>query len=90
MMARCIQLDIECAAICYAAAQVMSLGSEKAKEFCRICADICEQCGNEWASIKRNIVRSVLKHVSNLQKSVVKWHRNLSLNAGESLHSFLI
>ena len=26
MMARCIQLDSECAAICYAAAQVMSIG----------------------------------------------------------------
>ncbi len=47
MMARCIQLDMECAAICYAAAQLMSMGSEKAKDICRICADICEACGNE-------------------------------------------
>jgi hypothetical protein len=47
MMARCIQLDMECAAACYAAAQFMSLGSERAMEFCRICAEICEACGNE-------------------------------------------
>lgn len=47
MMARCIQLDMECAAICYAAAQLMSLGSESAKGICQICADICEECGNE-------------------------------------------
>jgi hypothetical protein len=47
MMAKCIQLDMECAAICYAAAQLMSLGSEKAKDICRMCADICEACGNE-------------------------------------------
>ena len=47
MMATCIQLDMECAAICYASAQLMSLGSDKAKQVCRICADICEQCGNE-------------------------------------------
>jgi len=47
MMAKCIQLDMECAAICYAAAQLMSVGSEKAKEICSICADICEACGNE-------------------------------------------
>jgi hypothetical protein len=47
MMARCIQLDMECAAICYAAAQLMSLGSEKAKDICAICADICETCGQE-------------------------------------------
>ncbi len=47
MMAKCIQLDMECAAICYAAAQLMSVGSEKAKDICGICADICEACGNE-------------------------------------------
>ena len=47
MMAGCIQLDMECAAICYASAQLMSLGSSKAKELCRLCADICEACGNE-------------------------------------------
>jgi hypothetical protein len=49
MMAKCIQLDMECAAICYASAQLMSLGSEKAKDICRICADICEACGDECA-----------------------------------------
>lgn len=47
MMARCIQLDMECAAICYATAQLMSLGSEKAKDVCRLCTDLCEACGAE-------------------------------------------
>ena len=47
MMARCIRLDMECAAICYAAAQLMSMGSDRAKELCRICADICQECGDE-------------------------------------------
>ena len=47
IMAACIQLDMECAVICYAAAQLMSLGSNKAKQICRICADLCEACANE-------------------------------------------
>jgi hypothetical protein len=47
MMARCIRFDMECSAACYAAAQLMSLGSEQAKEFCHICATICEKCGAE-------------------------------------------
>ena len=47
MMARCIQLDMECAAICYSAAQLMSLGSSRAEEVCRICAQICQDCGDE-------------------------------------------
>jgi hypothetical protein len=47
MMARCIQLDMECSAICYAAAKLMSLDSEKAMAICDLCADICEACANE-------------------------------------------
>ena len=47
MMARCIQLDMECAAICYATAQLMSLGSDRAIALCQICADICESCAME-------------------------------------------
>lgn len=47
MMARCIQLDMECAAVCYASAQLMSLGSERAVELCRVCAEICEACASE-------------------------------------------
>jgi hypothetical protein len=53
MMARCIQLDMECAAICYAAAQLMSLGSSRAEELCRICAEICEECGSECGKHQR-------------------------------------
>src|SRR3954466_12461194 len=52
MMARCIQLDMECAALCYAAAQLMSLGSSKAMDICRICADLCEACGTECGKHK--------------------------------------
>ena len=47
MMANCIQLDMECSAICYAAAQLMSLGSDKAKALCGLCAEICERCAEE-------------------------------------------
>lgn len=47
MMARCIQLDMECAAFCYAAAQVMSMGGRSARDLCRLCADICQACGDE-------------------------------------------
>lgn len=47
MMAPCIQLDMECAAICYAAAELMSLGSDRAKELCRLCAEICDACATE-------------------------------------------
>jgi Domain of Unknown Function (DUF326) len=47
MMAKCIQLDMECAAICYASAQLMSLGSNKSKELGALCADMCEACREE-------------------------------------------
>jgi len=47
MMAKCIELDMECAAICTAAAQLMSLGSDKAREVCSICAFLCKTCADE-------------------------------------------
>src|SRR4051812_41401259 len=47
MMAACIQLDMECAAICYATAQLMSLNSDKVKEVARLYAAICDACADE-------------------------------------------
>jgi hypothetical protein len=47
MMARCIALDTDCAAICQLAAEAMARASEYATAFCRLCADICQACGDE-------------------------------------------
>lgn len=46
-MARCIELDIQCAALCTAAAELMSMGSAYSHKICSICAEICEECGSE-------------------------------------------
>lgn len=47
MMARCIQLDMECAAICTATAQLLSLGSPHATALAKICAEACAACATE-------------------------------------------
>jgi hypothetical protein len=47
MMTACIELDMECAVICYASAQLMSLGSDRAKSVCALCAEICRACAEE-------------------------------------------
>lgn len=52
MMARCIALDIDCAAICQLAMAAMARGSEYATAICRLCADICQACGDEFAMHK--------------------------------------
>jgi hypothetical protein len=49
MLTRCIQLNLECAAICSAAAQVMCLNGRYAEQLCRMCAEICQACGDECA-----------------------------------------
>lgn len=49
MMARCIALDIDCAAICALAAAAMARDSQHAKAICALCATICESCGDECA-----------------------------------------
>ena len=43
----CIQLNLECAAMCNAVAQLMSLGSEHIKELAKICAVMCDDCAEE-------------------------------------------
>jgi hypothetical protein len=48
-MARCIALDIDCAAICRLAVAYMARGSEFAQAVCAACADVCEVCGQECA-----------------------------------------
>ncbi|MES2267440.1 MAG: four-helix bundle copper-binding protein [Bacteroidota bacterium] len=47
MMSRCIQLDLECAAVCRAATELMSLGSEYSEHLCRLCVDACKACAEE-------------------------------------------
>lgn len=49
IMTKSIQLCMECAIICYATAQLMSLGSTKTKAMFRLCTNLCEACANECA-----------------------------------------
>lgn len=49
MMAQCIRLDIDCAAICRLAAGYLARGSSFATQVCELCADVCEACGAECA-----------------------------------------
>lgn len=44
---RCIRLDLECAAICRAAAEVMSLNGQFSEQLCSLCAEICHACADE-------------------------------------------
>lgn len=46
-MARCIQLDIDCTAICRLAVGYMARGSELAGAICDACAEVCEACAQE-------------------------------------------
>jgi hypothetical protein len=46
-MARCIALDLDCAAICRLAAGYMARGSEFAMAICGDCAEVCEACAAE-------------------------------------------
>lgn len=47
MMADCIRLDRDCADACRLAATLMSRQSRFARQFCDLCAAICEACGKE-------------------------------------------
>jgi hypothetical protein len=46
-LARCIQLDLDCAAICRLAVSYMGRGSELVGLVCEACADVCDACSQE-------------------------------------------
>ncbi len=47
MMASCIAMDIDCAAVCQLASAAMARGSIHAGAICKLCAEICKACGEE-------------------------------------------
>src|SRR5687767_14397293 len=49
MMARCIELDRQCSAICYLSADSIAQNSEFMTQICALCADICDACREECA-----------------------------------------
>ena len=46
-LARCIALDLDCAAICRLSAEVMSRDGELSARLCELCAAACEACAAE-------------------------------------------
>ena len=48
-MTRCIELDVDCAAICRLAAGYMARGSELSGAICEVCAEVCDVCAQECA-----------------------------------------
>jgi Domain of Unknown Function (DUF326) len=46
-MATCAQINRECASVCWTSASLMSMDSRFAKQFCNLCADICEAWARE-------------------------------------------
>ncbi len=46
-LAKCISLDMDCAAMCSMAASAMARHSTHVAEICELCADICDACAEE-------------------------------------------
>jgi hypothetical protein len=47
LMARCIELNRECAEICQLSASVLARESENTDKFLMLCSEICESCAEE-------------------------------------------
>jgi hypothetical protein len=46
-MAECIRTDRDCAEICWSTAAYLSRNSQFIQDICRLCADVCDACGQE-------------------------------------------
>jgi Domain of Unknown Function (DUF326) len=52
-MARCIELDRDCADLCALPSRLMSRGSDFAVKLCALCAEICDACAAECAKYEQ-------------------------------------
>jgi len=64
-MTKCIQLNLECAAICRATAELMSLGSNYAKDLLELCSIICDVCATECRKHNMDHCRQCAEACSN-------------------------
>lgn len=46
-MVECIRIDRDCALMCFTAAALLSRGSQFARQFCGLCAEVCDTCAQE-------------------------------------------
>ena len=44
---KCIQLDLECAVVCQAAADLLNMNSLYINEICSLCITVCNACADE-------------------------------------------
>ena len=58
MMVPCIMLDRSCAEMCALAAREMARGSMFANQTCRLCAEICQACGDECSKHQTTVMGS--------------------------------
>jgi hypothetical protein len=49
MMARCIELNTDCAELCFTTAAFLARDSESASTLLAICAEVCQACSDECA-----------------------------------------
>ena len=54
MMAECIRLDIDCAAICRLCVGFMARGSDFDSRLCALCAEVCDACAAECGKHKHD------------------------------------
>lgn len=54
MMTRCIELDRDCADICFQAARLLQRDAEIAHHFLSVCEEICRLCADECAKHEMN------------------------------------
>lgn len=73
MMAECIRLDMDCAAICRIAASYMARESTYAGELCACCAEVCEAAPRSAQGTRSRTAKNVRERVANAQRSADGW-----------------
>jgi predicted O-linked N-acetylglucosamine transferase (SPINDLY family) len=86
-LTKCIRLDLECAIICRASAEVMTLGSSYSRQMCDLCATICNACAEmceEHANMGMEHCRECAEACRACAKELMEVYQNLEQEDSET------
>ena len=79
MMARCIELDRDCADICFLAARLLRRDSEIAHPYLKVCAEICRLCGDECSMHQHKHCQECARACRRCEEACMQHHAEAQL-----------
>ena len=80
MMAHCIELDRDCAEICFLGAKLLLRDSEVAHQYLKVCEEACRLCAEECSLHDHDQCRQCAESCRRCQQACHQHHEQIALH----------